>query len=197
MKVPGSRTARRLSAAALLALPAPLLLAAEEGAEHAGKVLGLPAWIWQLVNLVLFLGVLVYFVARPLAEAFRKRQLEVEERLRAARERRAEATRFEQDIHRRMVELEREVAEIRKQGQAEGESARAALEQRAREEADRVREASTEEIARRLSAAKAELREAAAGLTASTAAQILSREITDEDRRRLLTDSVSRLKEMR
>src|SRR5207344_1399081 len=143
---------RRLAAVSLLALPAPLLLAAEEGAEHAGKVLGLPAWLWQLVNLAAFLGVLIYFVARPLAEAFRKRQVEVEERLKAARDRRAEAARFQQDIERRMVELEREVAEIRKQGQADGESARMELEARAREEAERVREASTEEIARRLSA---------------------------------------------
>jgi F-type H+-transporting ATPase subunit b len=177
--------------------PAPLALLAEEGAEHAEKILGMPAWLWQLANLVLFLGVLVYFVARPLTEAFRKRQLEVEERLKEARKRREEATRFEEEIRERTARLELEVAQIRAEGLAEGESARAALEERAVEEAERVREASRAEIERRLAAAKAELRQAAAGLTATSATDILSREITEEDRRRLLEDSVSRLKEAR
>jgi len=180
----------------LLGLPTPLLLlAAEEGAEHAGKVLGLPAWLWQLANLVLFFAVLIYFVARPLATAFRNRQLRVEESLNQARERRAEAAKFEAEIHERMGRLEREVAEIRAQGVAEGENGRRALFERADQEADRVRRESQEEIERRLAAAKAELREAAAGLTASGAKEILSREITEEDRRRLLTDSVTRLRE--
>jgi len=180
----------------LLGLPTPLLLlAAEEGAEHAGKVLGLPAWLWQLANLVLFFAVLIYFVARPLAAAFRNRQLRVEESLNQARERRAEAAKFEAEIHERMGRLEREVAEIRAQGVAEGENGRRALFERADQEADRVRRESQEEIERRLAAAKAELREAAAGLTASGAKEILSREITEEDRRRLLTDSVTQLRE--
>lgn len=197
MSFPTQRPRRRPAGMHLLALPAPLALLAEEGAEHGGKVLGVPAWVWQLANLALFLAVLLYFVARPLAEAFRKRQLDVEERLKAARQRRAEAERFEQEIHERMERLEREVEEIRKQGLAEGESARAALEARANEEAERVREASQAEIERRLAAAKAELRQSAAGLTATAAIEILSREITEEDRRRLLEDSVSRLKEAR
>jgi len=171
-------------------------LLAEEG-EHAEKVLGLPAWVWQLANLVLFFAVLVYFVARPLTGAFRKRQMKIEEDLKQARERRAEAARFEAQIHERMVRLEREVEEIRRQGVADGESARAALEERARQESDRVREASREEIERRVAAAKEQLRLVAAGLMASTAAEILSREITDEDRRRLLKDGVAQLLEDR
>jgi F-type H+-transporting ATPase subunit b len=181
----------------LLALPAPFALLAEEGAEHASTVLGIPQWIWQLANLILFIGVLVYFVARPLATAFRNRQLAVEARLKEARERREEATRFEAQMHDRMQALEREVAEIRKQGQADGESARAALEERAKEEAERIRVNAEEEIERRVAGAKAELRQEAAKLMASAASEIVAREITPEDQRRLLTESVARLKEAR
>jgi F-type H+-transporting ATPase subunit b len=178
----------------LLGLPAPLLLLwAEEGAEHAGRVLGLPAWLWQLANLVLFFAVLIYFVARPLATAFRNRQLRVEESLKQARERRAEAARFEAEIHERMGRLEREVAEIRAQGAAEGEGERRALLERADQEADRVRRESQAEIERRLEFAKEDLRRTAADLIASSARERVVREITDEDRRRLLSESVDRL----
>jgi F0F1-type ATP synthase membrane subunit b/b' len=176
---------------------APLSLPFEESAGHAEKILGLPAWIWQLANLALFLAVLVYFVARPLTNAFRARQEAVEKALADAREKRADAARFESQIHERMSRLEREVVEIRRQGAADGETARAALDERALEEADRIRKDSEEEIARRVAAAKVELQQVAAGLMATTAREIVAREINDEDRRRLLADSVERLKEAR
>jgi F0F1-type ATP synthase membrane subunit b/b' len=53
-----------------------------------------------------------------------------------------------------------------------------------------VREEAHEEIERRLAAAKEELRAAAARLTANAAQELLSREINDQDRRRLLEESV-------
>jgi F-type H+-transporting ATPase subunit b len=187
----------RFASAASLALLLPVALLAEEEGAHAEKVLGIPQWIWQLANLILFFAVLIYFVARPITEAFRNRQLEVERRLKEALERRAEAARFETEIQQRMQRLEGEVEEIRRQGLADGESARRALEERAKEEAERIRRESEEEIERRVAAAKAELRQVAAGLTAESAREILTREIKEDDRRRLLADSVSRLKEAR
>lgn len=177
-------------------IPAVVFLLEDE-AEHAARFLGIPLWVWQIVNLVLFLGVLIYFVAKPMAAAFRKRQLEIEERKQQAERQRAEVERLSVEILERTARLEVEIEEIRRQGIAEGESARAALAVRAKEEAERVSRQAAEDIERRLAAAKLELRQAAADLTVSAASEIVSREITDEDRRRLLSESVSRLKASR
>jgi len=178
-----------------LALPIlALLAAAEEEGEHAAETfLGLPLWIWQLANLVLFLGVLLYFVARPLAAAFRKRQVEVEERLKEAEKRRAEAGRLESEIRARMARLDTEIAEIRARGVAEGEVEKGELFARTDLEAERVRREAEEEIGRRLDAAKDELRRAAADLTSSTARDLVAGQITEEDRRRLLEESVGKM----
>ncbi|HEY3204035.1 MAG TPA: ATP synthase F0 subunit B [Thermoanaerobaculia bacterium] len=173
------------------------LLLSQEETHEATKFLGLPLWIWQLLNLALFLGVLLYFVARPMAQAFRKRQLEVGERRKEAEQQRAEVQRLASEIRARTARLELEIAEVRRQGELEGESARAALAVRAHEEAERVRTEALDEIERRLAAAIAELRKTAADLTAAAAVEIVSREVTDEDRRRILTESVSRMKEAR
>jgi F-type H+-transporting ATPase subunit b len=170
-----------------------LALLSEEAAEHADKVLGIPGWIWQIANLAAFLGLLVYFVARPITEGFRKKQVEVEERLRQARERRAEAARFESEIRERMTRLEREIADIRAQGRTDGEAEKNDLAARADREAERVRQESQAEIERRVAFAREELRQAAADLIASSAREQLHREITDEDRRRLLAESLSRM----
>lgn len=178
----------------LVALPL-LLLASPEAEEHAATFLGLPLWLWQLANLALFLGALLYFVARPLAAMFRNRQLAVEERLREAKAMREEAAKLEAEVHARMARLDTEILEIRARGVTEGEAERATLGERADREVERVRREAEEEIGRRLTAAKQELRRTAADLTASTARGLLASQITEEDRRRLLEESVARLSE--
>ena len=167
--------------------------ASEEGHE-ASKLLGLPLWIWQLLNLGLFLGVLLYFVARPLGDAFRRRQLDIEQRRREAEKQRASVERLASDIRERTAKVEREIEEIRQQGIADGQEARQALAAKADEEAGRIRKEAEEEIDRRVVAARDELRRTAADVAGKTAGEILTREITAADRERLLADGVSRLK---
>jgi F-type H+-transporting ATPase subunit b len=169
-------------------------IASQEGHE-ASKLLGLPLWIWQLLNLGLFLAVLLYFVARPLGDAFRKRQLEIEARRQEAEKQRATVERLASDIRERTARVEREIEEIRKQGRADGEEARRSLAAKADEEAARIRKDAGEEIDRRVLAARDELRRAAADLAGTTASEILTREINSGDRERLLADGLSRLKE--
>jgi F-type H+-transporting ATPase subunit b len=180
-------------------LPAVLFAALllSEGGEHAEKFLGLPIWIWELLNLVLFLGLLFFLLAKPLTEAFRKRQVEVEQRRQEAEKRRAAVDRLAADLRERTAGVEREVLEIRKQAVADGESIRAELAQRAKDEAERIRKGAEEEIERRVAAARAQLRQTAADLTGTAATELLAREITDEDRRQLFSDSVARLKDAR
>ena len=176
-------------------LPAalPLTLLAQHAEEHAEKFLGLSLWIWQLANLILFLGVLLYFVARPMAAMFRQRQLDVEKRLAEAKALREESARLGAQVKERLSRLDSEIAEIRARGHAEGETEQAALVERADREVERVRKEAEEEIGRRLAAAKQELRKTAADLTAGVARDVLSAQITDDDRRRLLDESVARL----
>ena len=94
---------------ALHGLISAALQAAEEHGHAAGP-LGIPMWIWQLVNLVGFFALLLYFVARPVTEMFRKKQLEVEARAKEAQAQRAAAAKLETEIHERMEEA-RERAE--------------------------------------------------------------------------------------
>jgi len=180
-------TAGRLPAAL------PLTLLAGQAEEHAANFLGLPLWLWQLANLALFLGVLLYFVARPLAAMFRQRQLDVEKRLSEAKELRDEAAQLGEQVKERMSRLDSEIEEIRARGHAEGETERTALSERADREVERVRREAEQEISRRLASAKAELRKTAADLTAGVAHDMLAAQITEDDRRRLLEESVARL----
>jgi len=166
----------------------------QETGEHAAAgPLGIPVVVWQAVNLIGFLAALFFFVARPMTKLFRQRQLEVERRVLEAQEQRAEAARLEAEIHERMARLDREIAEILARGVAEGEAARADLIRRAEHDAENVRREAEEEIARRLEAARQDLKRAAAELTAAAARDQVASQITEEDRRRLLAEGIARL----
>ena len=167
-----------------------LLLLAEGGAE---QFLGLPMWIWQSANLALFLYLLYRFAGRPLAASFRKRQEAVEAERKEAERLKAEAEGLSAEIRERLSRLDGEIAAVAAQGKADGEAERAALSARADQEAERVKREAVDEIGRRTASARADLEQVASGLVASSAVELLSREINDEDRRRLLADSIERL----
>ena len=186
----GESSPRELSAApsrGLLRRPSSL----GRGRRARREVPGVPLWIWQILNLVLFFAVLLYFIARPMAEAFRKRQQEIEERRREAEKQRAASS-----SSPRRSGSARPASNARSRRSAgrawRRESARAALSERAtkrpRASARSPRRKSRGgSRPRKRSSAKA-----AADLTATAATEIVSREITDEDRRRLLTESMAR-----
>lgn len=180
-----------------LAEVVPVARLLSEEAEHAEKFLGLPMGVWEFLNLALFILLLYKLIAKPLTEAFRGRQIEIENRRKEAEKQRAHVQQLAADLRERTAKVEREIAEIRKQGQLDGEEARAALAARADVEAERIRKDAGEEIERRLADAKAQLRRTAAELTAAAASETLAREITPADRQRLLAESVATLKDAR
>jgi len=70
-----------------------------------------------------------------------------------------------------------------------------ALLARADAESERVRRDALAEIERRLALAKEDLRRTAADLTASAARDLVAAQMTPEDRRRLLEESVRQVEE--
>ncbi|MGH9442624.1 MAG: hypothetical protein ACRD16_10160 [Thermoanaerobaculia bacterium] len=183
---------RALAAAGGLVFALPLR-AAEEGAAAAEKFLGLPVEIWKTANLLLFLGFLVYFLGKPFNQFFRKRREDLDQLLDKARTDREQALVLAAQMRERLSKLEVEISEIRQRGATEGEAEKAAQIAAAEKEAESLRRSAAEEIERRLASAKQELARVASSLAAARAKEILSQTMTDEDRKRLLDDSVQKI----
>jgi len=64
---------------------ASLLLSGGAEAESAHGFLGIPSIAWQAINLVAFLGLLVYFLRKPVKGFFAERREGVEKALKKAR----------------------------------------------------------------------------------------------------------------
>jgi len=177
-----------LTTAVLFLASAPAWAAEEE--EVAQKFLGLPVELWKLVNLLLILGLLVYLLGKPFNTHFRKRREDLDDAIDRASAEREKALALAAEMTARLASLEKEIAGIRQRGSSDGESEKRAQIEAAVRDAETLRRNAAEEIDRRLSAAKKDLARAAADLAADRARDVLAGAITDDDRRRLLDESV-------
>jgi F0F1-type ATP synthase membrane subunit b/b' len=178
-----------LATAALFLAAAPAWAAEEE--EAAQKFLGLPVDLWKALNLLLILGLLVYLLGKPFNTHFRKRREELDDAIDRAAAERDRALALAAEMTSRLASLEKEIAEIRARGSNEGESEKRSQIEAAARDAEMLRKNAADEIERRLASAKKDLAAAAAALAADRARDVIAGAITEEDRRRLLDESVA------
>ena len=158
---------------------------------------GIPAWILKLANMILFLGVLVYFVRKPLKTAMTERSAAIRRAAEEAKERRTKADQVAGDIQARLSAIEGEVRAIHERAQAEGERQKRELVAAAEAEAAKILQAARNEVDNRLKHARHELTEYAGQLAAERAEQILREKINDDDQKRLFQDSLQQVSEVR
>lgn len=167
------------------------------GGPHAGpKFLGVPAWIWKLINMILFIGALVYFAGRPIKSAYRNRAAEIRRAADEARERREKANSLAADIQARLSQIENDVKAIHERAEAEGERQRKELIAAAEAEAARILQNARNEVDNKLKTARHELAAYAAQLASDRAEQILRETITDADQQKLFAESVRQVAEV-
>src|SRR5207302_3903490 len=85
----------------------------EGGPTEGSKFLGLPAWIWKLMNMLAFIGFLIWALRGPVKGALASRHEQIQRESIEARERRAKAEEMARDIQARLARLEGELRAIR------------------------------------------------------------------------------------
>lgn len=151
---------------------------------------GIPGWILKLANMLLFIGVLVYFIGGPVKKAFAERSELIRRASDEARERRAKADLMANDIQARLVAIEEEVRAIHDRALAEGERQKKELITAAEAEAQKILAAARTEVDNRLKHARAELTAYAGQLASERAESILREKITEQDQKKLFQDSL-------
>ena len=175
---------RALAGAAVLAAVAAL---PAQAAEEGGGLL------FPWINFILLLAVLVYFARKPVSAYFGDRRAAIRKDLddAAALKRRAEE--HYAQWNRRIVDLERELAEIRAGAQERAEAERASLLADARAAAERIRADAANAVEHELRRARAGLREEASQLAIELASGILREKVTAQDRDRLIDEFIERV----
>jgi len=178
----------------LALLLAPTIAFATEGAGHgeshgpSGMTL-----VWQGVNLLILIGVIVYFGRGPVRDYFAARRREIGENLDRAAALLGEAEAKVRDWERRMTQLDAEVGEIRRstRERAEAESQRILADAEA--SAARIRSDATTAVDQELRRARASLRAEATQLAVDLAADLLRENVGEPDRKRLVDEFIAQV----
>ncbi len=168
-----------------------------EHGEAPKTYFGIPAWILKLLNMIVFMGVLGYFVVKAAKPALAARTEQIRSDAEQATERRQRADQMAADIQARLTQIEQDVRSIHARAEAEGQRQRQELMLAAEAEAAKIVQAARNEVDNRLKHARHELTEYAGQLASERAEAILREKITDADQRKLFEESLREVGELK
>jgi F-type H+-transporting ATPase subunit b len=189
---PRAKLAASVAGAALAAAACLPIFASEEGGESA-TFLGLPRWIWLWLNLLLFLGILGYFLVPTIKQFLESRSREIETNLERARTQQDEARRMKADLSGQIETLRREMDELVRRTEADAEREREEILAQAERERERLLSQTQQEVALRVVQARKELQRYAAELAATLARERIEREVDPQELNRLFDENLARL----
>lgn len=187
---------RRIAIAIVFAFLSIVLVsgvAVAAGGEADGEGGALRETIYQGINLLILLAVLVYFGRRPVREHFTVRRDGIRLELSQAAELLSQAEQRNADLQRRLVDLSSEIEEIREQATRRAEDEAERILADARAGAERIRRDARSSVDQELRRAKAGLREEAADLALEIAGRKLADQVSDSDRERLMDEFITRV----
>ena len=162
----------------------------------SGHSSGPPVWkevLFKWINLVILLGGLVFFLRKPVREFFAERSEQICKALEEARAARESAEREVAKVMARVEQLDREVAQLKKEAVAQAEAERQRILEAARQEAERIKTGAQEEIGLLVKNARQELRDHSAALVVQMAEDKIKSEIRPENQEPLFKKFIGSL----
>ena len=177
----------------LLTLQASVALAAAEGGENNLFAGDIGNAVWTLVIFLLVILVLGKFAWGPLLSGLQQREEFIRRSLKEAKDDREAAEARLKEYEEKLATASSEAAEIVDKGKREGEALRAGIEEKARDEADKMVDRARREIELAKQSAIKDLYATSSELATDIAAKILQRELNPQDHEKLISDSIKEL----
>jgi F-type H+-transporting ATPase subunit b len=140
---------------------------------------------FHALNLALLLGVLVYYVRRPVTDTFRERALAIRTELTETARTRDEAHQRHQELLARLEKIENEVRTMDQEAEVEAKREEEKLIERAKREAARITEQVERNIRDESTRARTELRQDAVNLAIQLAEATLRQGVSTADQQAL------------
>ena len=150
-------------------------------------------FIWTILTFLVLVGLLAKFAWRPLLAALERRQQLIARAVDDAEKARADLERVQQDAARMLAEARVEGEAIVSRSRAAAERLGEELRNKARAEAEGLLKKAERDIQLETSRAIEQVRREAVELSVAIASKILKRNVSPEDNRTLIEDTISQL----
>lgn len=171
----------------------PIALLLSGGGEKVATFLGLPYAFWQTLNFLGFIVLLVWLLRKPLVQFFENRRTQVAESLKRAEADRDRAEAVAKEVGERLARIEAEIEAMRTNALEQARAEEREIEAHAAEEAERVAVRMRAEMDARVRAARNELTAYAADLAVELARDLVEKNVTPDDEKRLVAEGVKSL----
>ena len=176
----------------------PAIAMAAEGGHGGGHEEGIPSSvIYQAINFVLFIGLLIFLLRRPVKEYFRGRQEAYRMALQKAESARREAEAKRQEIQECLAKLESTTSDSVAQARAEAEALKQKIVSEAQQLSASLREEAQRTAALEVERAKNQLREEMLAQAVALSRKMLEEKIAEPDQKRLQTEFVDKIQVVR
>lgn len=189
---------RRLQALAawLCVLLVPALALAAGGEHHVDSGVLLKDFIWRCINFAVMAGLIVYFIRKPLSGGLQNRRAEIEKTLADAAKAReaaeAKALEYQEKLAKASAEIDNIYLAIRREGELERDKILAS----AKEMSVKIEQEADAKAASAVARARTELRAEAARLAVELAEELLAKNVTAADQKRLVDEYMQKVGEL-
>ena len=185
-----------VSALLLLAVAVALPAIAAGGGGHADNGAIVTDFIWRCFNFAVTVGILVYFVRKPIKNALSGRRegiaTSLEEAAKAQSDAEAKFIEYDEKLNKAESEIEVIVTELKREGELERDRIIA----QAKESAEKIRTEAEKTAGFEVAKAKAELQAEATRLAVELAEELLKKNFSAKDESRLLDEYMKKVGEL-
>lgn len=178
----------------LVLLPAVVL--ASGGGGHADSGVILKDFAYRCFNFALLVGLVAYFVTKPIRKGLKGRTEEIEKTLADAQAAKEAAEAKHLEYSEKLAKATEEIAGITDSIRREGELERDKIIAAAKELAINVEQEAENKAAGVVTKARAELREEAASLAVELATDMLKKQVSAKDQERLVEEYMQKVGEL-
>ena len=189
-----SSALRAVLVAALVMFP--VVAFAAGGGGHADSGAILKDFIYRCVNFILMVGLLAYFVTKPIRRGLKERSAEVEKTLAEAEAAKEAAEAKHREYSEKLAKATEEIATIAASIRREGELERDKIIATAKDLAAKIEQEADNKASGVVAQARAELREEAARLAVELAVDLLKKQVNADDQKRLVEEYMQKVGEL-
>lgn len=180
----------------LVGLAAVALAASGGDGHHVDSGVLLKDFLWRCLSFGVTVGVLVYFVRKPIRQGLAGRRDGIEKALRDAEAAKAEAEAKFAEYDRKLSKAAAEIEEIQVALRREAELERERTLANAREMTEKIKQEAEKSAANEIAKARTELRQEAARMAIAMAEDLLKKNFTSDDQNRLVSEYLQKVGEL-
>lgn len=169
---------------------------ASGGGHHADSGVLLKDFLWRCLNFAVTIGLLAYFIAKPLRKGLAGRSEQIAASLEEAEKLRAEAEARYAEIEKKLANASEEIEAVKRELREDGEREKEKILAEARAMAEKIRAEAQKSAELEVERARRQLQAEASRMAVEIAEKMLREKCDDSDQARLVDEYIQKVGEL-